>query len=60
LNTRIVIEQAKGVLSERARISLGDAFTLMRAQARRTQQPLTTVAYAVLDGTLGVGDLQPR
>jgi len=59
LNTRIVIEQAKGVLSERAGISLGDAFTLMRAQARRTQQPLTTVAYAVLDGTIGVSDLQP-
>jgi ANTAR domain len=60
LNTRIVIEQAKGVLSERAGISLGDAFNLMRAQARRTQQPLTAVAYAVLDGTLGAADLQPR
>ena len=59
LNTRIVIEQAKGVLSERAGISLGDAFALMRAQARRTQQPLTTVAYAVLDGTIEVSDLQP-
>ena len=34
LNTRIVIEQAKGVLSERARVSVGEAFTLMRARAR--------------------------
>jgi ANTAR domain/GAF domain len=57
LNTRIVIEQAKGVLSERAGIGLGEAFSVMRSQARRTQQPLTAVAYAVLDGTLGVSDL---
>lgn len=60
LNTRIVIEQAKGVLSERAGISLGDAFALLRAQARRTQQTLTATAYAVLDGTIGVNDLQAR
>ena len=60
LNTRIVIEQAKGVLSERVGISLGEAFALMRAQARRTQQPLTAVAYAVLEGTIDSNDLQSR
>ena len=58
LNTRIVIEQAKGVLSERARITLGEAFGSMRALARRTQRPLTVIAYAVLDGSIGVSDLQ--
>ena len=57
LNTRIVIEQAKGVLSERARVSLGEAFSLMRSQARRTQHPLTVIAYAVLDGTMPVSEL---
>jgi ANTAR domain/GAF domain len=58
LTTRIVIEQAKGVLSERAKIPLGEAFALMRTRARRTQQPLTTIAYAVLDGTVGIADFQ--
>jgi len=59
LNTRIVIEQAKGVLSERAGMSLGESFSLMRNQARRTQQPLTVIAYAVLDGTIDVSELLP-
>jgi GAF domain-containing protein len=60
LNTRVVIEQAKGVLSERAGIALSDAFALMRTRARATQQPLTTIAYALLDGTIGTQEFQPR
>lgn len=60
LNTRIVIEQAKGVLSERAGISLGTAFALMRSRARSTQQPLTTIAYAVLDGTVDTAELRSK
>jgi hypothetical protein len=46
--------------SERAGISLGDAFALLRAQARRTQQTLTATAYAVLEGTIGVNDMLAR
>lgn len=57
LSTRVVIEQAKGVLAERAQISVGAAFTMMRAQARRTEQQLTAIAYAVLDGSLSVEDV---
>jgi GAF domain-containing protein len=60
LNTRIVIEQAKGVLSERAGIPLGTAFTLMRSRARSTQQPLTAIAYGVLDGSINTADLRPK
>ncbi len=52
LNTRILIEQAKGVLSERAEVSLGMAFHLMRSQARRSRQPLTHIARAVVEGTI--------
>ncbi len=52
LNSRILLEQAKGVLSERARISLDDAFGLMRAHARRNHLQLTTVANSLIDGTI--------
>jgi transcriptional regulator with GAF, ATPase, and Fis domain len=52
LHSRIVIEQAKGVLSARAAISVGEAFTRMRTHARRTGEPLTTVAEAVVTGAL--------
>jgi transcriptional regulator with GAF, ATPase, and Fis domain len=59
LHSRIVIEQAKGVLSARATISVGEAFRRMRTHARRTGQQLTTVAEAVVTGSLDHGDLQP-
>ena len=58
LNTRVVIEQAKGVLSERAGVDLGTAFSLMRAQARRSQQPLTEIAFAIIEGTISIADVQ--
>ena len=52
LHSRILIEQAKGVLSARAAISVGEAFTRMRTHARRTGESLTTVAEAVVTGAL--------
>jgi hypothetical protein len=52
LHSRIVIEQAKGVLSARAAISVSEAFTWMRTHARRTGEQLTTVAEAVVTGAL--------
>jgi AmiR/NasT family two-component response regulator len=59
LHSRILIEQAKGVLSARAGISVGEAFSRMRTHARRTGLQLTSVAEAVVAGTLDHGDLQP-
>jgi transcriptional regulator with GAF, ATPase, and Fis domain len=59
LHSRIAIEQAKGVLSARVGISVGEAFNRMRTHARRIGQPLTTVAEAVVTGSLHHGDLQP-
>jgi AmiR/NasT family two-component response regulator len=59
LHSRIVIEQAKGVLSARAGIGVSEAFTWMRTHARWTGQPLTAVAEAVVTGSLDHGDLQP-
>jgi GAF domain-containing protein len=52
LTSRIVIEQAKGVISERAGVDLAEAFTRLRTHARKTNQRLTDVARAAVDGTL--------
>lgn len=52
LASRIAIEQAKGVISERAGIDLAEAFARLRAHARNTNQRLTDVAQAAVDGTL--------
>ena len=49
LNSRVIIEQAKGVLAERGSIDMDRAFVLLRAHARRTQQRLADVARAVVD-----------
>jgi transcriptional regulator with GAF, ATPase, and Fis domain len=57
LNSRILIEQAKGVLLARAGVDVEEAFRLIRAHSRRTNQPLRSVAAAVLDGTLGEEEL---
>jgi GAF domain-containing protein len=52
LTSRIVIEQAKGVISERAGIDLTEAFARLRGYARNANLPLTDVARAAVDGTL--------
>ncbi|MDE3202871.1 MAG: GAF and ANTAR domain-containing protein [Acidobacteriota bacterium] len=52
LNSRIVIEQAKGIIAERAGIDVSEAFNLLRRYARDHNQRLTDVAYATIDGTL--------
>lgn len=52
LNSRVVIEQAKGILSERLGLGLQPAFELLRTAARRTRRPLSQVAHEVADGTL--------
>jgi GAF domain-containing protein len=52
LHSRVVIEQAKGVLAARARVDVAEAFARMRGHARRHGVPLTAVATAVIEGTL--------
>jgi ANTAR domain/GAF domain len=54
LMSRIRIEQAKGMLAERAGISIDDAFELLRGYARRHQLGLTRVADDVVHGTLEI------
>ncbi|MBA3748120.1 MAG: ANTAR domain-containing protein [Solirubrobacterales bacterium] len=48
LTSRVVIEQAKGVLAERINISVDSAFARLRAHARR----IGDVARELLDGQL--------
>ncbi len=52
LTSRVVIEQAKGVISERAGVSLAEAFSQLRTFARGRNLRLTDVARAAVDGTL--------
>jgi GAF domain-containing protein len=51
LNSRVVIEQAKGKLAERLGIDMNQAFTLLRDQARSRNQRLSDVARAFIEGT---------
>jgi GAF domain-containing protein len=52
LTSRIVIEQAKGVIAERADIDLVEAFARLRGFARGHRLLLTDVAQTAIDGTL--------
>jgi GAF domain-containing protein len=52
LTSRVVIEQAKGVISERAGTDLADAFSRLRRYARCSNLRLTDVARAAVAGTL--------
>jgi AmiR/NasT family two-component response regulator len=58
LDTRVVIEQAKGAVAARLGIRPDAAFELLRAYARRHNRTLTAVARAAIDGELsGVDEL---
>lgn len=52
LNSRVIIEQAKGFLAERHREGLPEAFARLRNYARSHGERLTTVAREVVGGTL--------
>ena len=59
LHSRILIEQAKGVLSAQAGTSVEEAFRLMRTHARRSGNSLTSVADGVVAGSIDIQQLQP-
>jgi GAF domain-containing protein len=52
LESRIVIEQAKGIVAERGRVSIDTAFTLLRTYARAHNALLSQTAIDIIDGTL--------
>lgn len=60
LNTRIVVEQAKGVLAEYARVDMPTAFAALRSYARGSNQKIGVVADALVRRNLAPGEvLQP-
>jgi GAF domain-containing protein len=52
LDSRVIIEQAKGVLAERHNLTVTDAFDLMRRYARSSQRKLHEVASQIVQGEL--------
>jgi hypothetical protein len=52
-----LIEQAKGMVAERAQLSVGDAFVRIRGYARNRNQRLAAVCHAIIDGTISADDL---
>ncbi len=58
LSSRVVIEQAKGVLAERAQIGVDAAFARLRDYSRDQNHRLSDVAGALIDGRLDAAALQ--
>ena len=48
LNSRVIIEQAKGAVAQARGISVDDAFTAIRGYARRSNRRLTEMANAIV------------
>jgi GAF domain-containing protein len=57
LNSRIVIEQAKGMVAERAGLDMQQAFAALRNHARHHNRRLADVAHDVITGHLAPATL---
>ncbi|HVE46310.1 MAG TPA: GAF and ANTAR domain-containing protein [Acidimicrobiales bacterium] len=58
LSSRVVIEQAKGVLAERLGLAMEQAFSTLRNHARSHNLRLVGVATSIVDGSLAVAQLE--
>ena len=54
LDSRVLIEQAKGVIAERRKVPVNDAFESIRRYARSNQLKLRDVAGAIIRGDLDI------
>ena len=52
LNSRILIEQAKGILAERHQLDMEQAFIRLRSHARNNNRRLSDLAHEIVHGTL--------
>ena len=48
LDSRVIIEQAKGILAAERRVSIDESFELLRKHARRNNASLRTIAEAIV------------
>ncbi|GAA2755975.1 GAF and ANTAR domain-containing protein [Actinopolymorpha rutila] len=60
LDSRVVIEQAKGVLAERGGFGVDEAFTVLRGYARRNRIRLADLADGIVDGAVDTRPLLGR
>jgi len=60
LTSRIVIEQAKGVIAQRRNCSVGEAFDTLRTYCRNHGVALSTAAAAIVDGSTSIPALTAR
>jgi GAF domain-containing protein len=60
LNSRIVIEQAKGMVAERETLNMEEAFSALRGYARNHNLRLAEVAEAIIAGSLAASALGSR
>jgi GAF domain-containing protein len=58
LTSRVIIEQAKGMLAERGRLSMDAAFAVLRAYSRTNRVHLSEAARLVVNGRLTLDELQ--
>jgi GAF domain-containing protein len=59
LNSRIIIQQAKGMVAERQGLNMEQAFTALRNHARNHNLRLVVLAEAVIGGSLAASALDP-
>ena len=52
LDSRVAIEQAKGIIAQALSLDMTDAFALLRGYARNNQTPINQVAQALADRSL--------
>jgi GAF domain-containing protein len=57
LESRVVVEQAKGIVAERLSVDMDQAFTLIRKHARINGVQLSSVATSLIEGSLTADNL---
>jgi len=58
LNSRVVIEQAKGVVAEQQHVSMEEAFAMLRGYARSGRVPLSELADAIVGRSISSAELR--